>query len=314
MTKPKTDLGIVGVLMGGCSSEREISFKSGRAVVEALKKMECSVKPIEIDVEDNQKNLAFLRAAHMDVAFVALHGAFGEDGRIQSILEELKIPYTGSGVEASHRAFNKAVSQTLFHQSGLPVPEFKILSLDTKDELLKGLGTPLVVKPACEGSSIGITIVDTMEDLPPAVNEAFKFGPEVLVEQFIVGREVTVGVLHDQALPIVEIKTEKNFFDFQSKYQKGLTEYLVPAPLNADVTERIQQLAVDAHRLLGCYGYSRVDFRLDKNNNPFILEVNTIPGFTETSLYPKAARQAGVEFSELCVQLLELAYGKGKKI
>jgi D-alanine-D-alanine ligase len=311
----KNEFGTIGVLMGGYSSEREISLKSGRAVVESLTKAGCSVVPLDINVRERDQIKRTIQNAGMGVGFIALHGALGEDGTIQSILEELNIPYTGSGVTASIRAFNKIETQKLLQERGLPVAEFttaKADSFDAEAIAAQMKGFPLVVKPACEGSSIGVHLARQKEDLVVALKDAFRYGNEVIIERFIPGRELTVGILGREALPIVEIKPQNQFFDFEAKYQKGMTDYVVPAPLPADLARNIQAIALQAHEAIGCETYSRVDFRLDPANRPYILEINTIPGFTETSLFPKAARQAGMEFTDVCLKLIQLAYGKKK--
>jgi D-alanine-D-alanine ligase len=315
MTSVAKDFGTIGVLMGGYSSEREISLKSGLAVVESLRKVGCSVVPIDINVRERDRIKDVLMSANLGVGFIALHGALGEDGTIQSILEELRIPYTGSGVAASVCAFNKVATQRILKEHRLPVPEFCVVHKDAVDidSIVRAIGTfPVVVKPACEGSSIGVTLARQKEDLSVALTEAFRYGKEAIVERFIPGRELTVGIMDREALPIVEIKPQKQFFDFEAKYQKGMTEYIVPAPLAPELAREIQSIGLQAHQAVGCEVYSRVDFRLDPDNRPFILEINTIPGFTETSLFPKAARQAGMEFTDVCLRLIKLAYGKKK--
>jgi D-alanine-D-alanine ligase len=315
MTSGAKDFGTIGVLMGGYSSERAISLKSGLAVVETLGKAGCPVVPIDITVREREQIKSVIKNANLGVGFIALHGALGEDGTIQSILEELNIPYTGSGVAASVRAFNKATTQKILKEHRLPVPEFFVAQKDSADVgvIAAQVGSfPVVVKPACEGSSIGVTLARQKEDLSVALTEAFRYGKEAIVERFIPGRELTVGILDREALPIVEIRPQKQFFDFEAKYQKGMTDYIVPAPLSAELAREIQAIALKAHQAVGCEVYSRIDFRLDPENRPFILEINTIPGFTETSLFPKAARQAGLEFTDVCLRLIKLAYGKKK--
>jgi D-alanine-D-alanine ligase len=308
-------LGTIGVLMGGVSSERDVSLRSGLAVVDALKKTGCTIVPIEIKSHEREQIISDLRLAEIQLAFVALHGKFGEDGTIQSILEDLEIPYTGSGIRASACAFNKVTTQRTLRACGLPVADFFVadavdLDVDAIVDALKEF--PLVVKPSCEGSSFGVTVVHSKADFPSALNEAFRYGNEIIVEKFIAGRELTVGILDHEVLPIVEICPSKQFFDFEAKYQKGLTDYIIPAQLSDGLTQRVGEIALKAHQAVGCEGYSRVDFRLDHANQPFILEINTIPGFTETSLFPKAARQAGIDFSDVCLKLIQLAYGKKK--
>jgi D-alanine-D-alanine ligase len=315
MTQAVNNLGTIGVLMGGYSSERDISLKSGHAVVESLAKAGCEVVPLDINVRERDQIKDAIKRANVRVGFIALHGKLGEDGTIQSILEELDIPYTGSGVVASACAFNKIATQKILKAHHLPVPDFCTAQAGSADiDAIIGemKSFPLVVKPACEGSSIGVTLARQKEDLTVALAEAFRYGNEVIVERFIPGRELTVGILDREALPIVEIRPQKQFFDFEAKYQKGMSDYIVPAPLPAELARNIQMLALNAHQAVGCETYSRVDFRLDPSQRPFILEINTIPGFTETSLFPKAARQAGMGFTDVCLRLIALAYGKKK--
>ena len=309
------DVGIIGVLMGGISSERDVSLRSGQAVVEALRKVGSQVVAMDINNFEKSHIMTVIRQARIQFAFIALHGKLGEDGTIQSILEEMGIPYTGSGVRASTCAFNKVITQRSLRANGLPVADFHVahtLTVDI-DAIIEELKVfPLVVKPACEGSSFGVSIVRDQNDFQDALYEAFRFGNEIIVEKFIDGREFTVGILDRQVLPIVEIRSQNNFFNFEAKYHKGLTDYIVPAPLDQELSKQIGDFALKAHQVLGCEGYSRVDFRLDHKNRPFILEINTIPGFTETSLFPKAAKQAGMDFSDVCIRLIQLAYGKKK--
>ncbi len=309
-----TQFGVIGVLMGGFSSEREISLRSGQGVVNALRAQNYQVHAIDIQVPDKDKVMAQLKEDPIDVAFIALHGRGGEDGFIQSILEDMDIPYTGSGVRASQLAFNKILTQRTLKQAGLPVPAHVIIEngafLEFKVIWDQLKSTPVVVKAACEGSSIGVHVVRHPSEWEPALKNACAFGPNVIVEQFIKGREYTVGIFDQEALPVVEIIPKSNFFDFTAKYQKGMTQYAVPAVLEEGLAKKIQALALRAHEVLGCQGFSRVDVRLDQKQKPFILEVNTIPGFTETSLFPKAAAVNGYSFVAVCEKLLELAYGK----
>ena len=305
--------GVIGVLMGGMSSEREISFKSGHAIVNALTQGGYSVKPIEINFSDEERNLDSLKQSQIDFAFIALHGRFGEDGGIQTILDRAGIPYTGSGVKASALAFNKAECQRLLKSKGIPVARHLIIKFSEAfdlEEIVSTLGLPIVVKPCCEGSSIGVHRVDRRDQLQLALDQAFEYGPEIIIEQFISGREFTVGVLDKEALPVVEVIPKNDFFDFQSKYQKGLTAYMVPAQISTELAGRMQGLACLTHQAVGCEVFSRVDFRVDEKQNPFILEINTIPGFTDTSLFPKAAQHAGIGFKEVCSRLIELSYVK----
>ncbi len=311
-------LGRVGVLMGGYSSEREISLKSGTAVAESLKRQGGEVVSIDITVRDKEKITSLVRSYNLDVAFIALHGRLGEDGTIQSILEEIGVPYTGSGVEASRLALDKVLAQDLFQKSGIQVPaHISVYRQEAAHHagLIQGIDFfPVVVKPAREGSSIGITLVPGLEALQEALNKAWKYDDKVLIEQYIKGRELTVGILGDEALAPVEIRHKAEFFDFKAKYSSGTTEYIIPAHLPQELSDKIRQTALAAHRALGCADFSRVDFILAGNGAWYVLEVNTIPGFTSTSLLPKAARVMGIDFDRLCLQLAGLAYGKKKKI
>ena len=303
--------GTIGVLMGGYSSEREISLRSGQAVADALSLEGHRVLPLDITTDDHAKIIQQIQATPLDIAFIALHGRLGEDGTIQGILEKLDIPYTGSGVKASQMAFNKILTQKALKAAGLPVPEHYFITdgknVDFKTAWNQIKSTPLVVKPACEGSSIGVHIVRHPSEWEPALKNALSFGPQVIVEQFIKGREFTAGIFDREVLPLVEIVPKSNFFNFTAKYQKGATQYICPAEASEKLTRKIKELSLSAHELLGCEGFSRVDLRVDDNEQPFILEVNTIPGFTGTSLFPKAAREAGYNFVQVCEKLLNLA-------
>ncbi len=304
--------GTIGVLMGGYSSEREISLRSGKAVAETLQQAGAAVKALDVQLQEPDAIRDFLRQARIDVAFIALHGRLGEDGTIQAILQELRLPYTGSGVAASRTAINKAATQTLFKEQGIPVPELVIVNDKTeKHFFLNGhLKFPVVVKPACEGSSIGVKIVHEKEELGVALREAFGYGNEVLVERFIPGRELTVGILGTKALPVIEVIPKTKFFDFSAKYQSGETRYDIPARISDRVAGNVQELALRAFHALGCRHLSRVDVMLEDERDPYVLEINTIPGFTSTSLLPKAARVIGLDFAQLCLNIVEMAYGE----
>jgi D-alanine--D-alanine ligase len=293
--------------MGGASSEREISLKSGKAVLASLQNAGYAAVGIDIQTHDPQENIRHLKSHGIDSAFVALHGRFGEDGGIQKILESLKIPYTGSGVEASRLAMDKLASREIFSAHGLTVPRHKVLRRGKKDSAIS-FALPVVVKPAGHGSSIGLSIVDKEQDLAKAVELALSFDAVALVEEYIPGREVTVGVLAEEALPVIEIIPQHKFFDFEAKYKSGLTEYKVPAVLPNQLAKSVKEAGLRAHQLLGCRGCSRTDIILNAENIPVVLEVNTIPGFTETSLLPKAAQSLGIDFLNLCLKLLELAH------
>lgn len=306
--------GTIGVLMGGYSSEREISLRSGQAVAEALSQEGHRVKAIDITSDDPLKIIQQIQEIHLDIAFIALHGRLGEDGLIQGILEKLEIPYTGSGVSPSQLAFNKILTQKQLHNAGLPVPAHYCITdgrnLDFKTAWGFIKSTPMVVKPACEGSSIGVHIVRHPSEWEPAYKNALSYGPQVIIEEFIKGREFTAGIFDGQALPLVEVIPKTNFFSYSAKYQKGATQYICPAILPENVTRLIKEISVKANGVIGCEGFCRVDVRIDQHQDPYILEINTIPGFTEFSLFPKAAKEAGYSFVQVCEKLLDLAYGK----
>ncbi len=309
------DFGKVGVLMGGPSSEREISLKSGKAVLAALTDSKVDAVGVEIFTDDAGENVRLLKGLNLDCAFIALHGRFGEDGAIQGILETINLPYTGSGVEASRLAMDKIGALKIFQRAGLTVPKSQILEKQSYEKTKvfnNELGLPLVVKPANHGSSIGLSLVFDTKDIAGAIELAFEFDQRVIIEEYISGRELTVGVLNKTALPVIEIIPKNKFFDFEAKYKAGLTEYIVPAVLEKKCAENIQQVGLTAHNALGCFGCSRADIILSNSGVPYILEVNTIPGMTSTSLLPKAAGVTGINFKDLCFKLLELAYEKEK--
>ena len=296
----------VGVLMGGTSAEREVSLRSGKAIEQALNAQGLSVTGIDVGPDVVEK----IGAAKVEVAFIALHGRGGEDGTIQGLLELLKIPYTGSGVLASALAMNKFYSKQIFQFQGLETPPYRIWEkgdeLPTSASCLD-FGLPAVVKPVEEGSTIGVSIVREEEGLEPACEKAFQFGSQILIEKFIEGKEITVGILGEEVLPPIEIVPSSGFYDYRAKYTPGTTEYRVPAPLPKDLIRRVQEAGIKAHQVLGCEGFSRVDFRLGEDAVPCVLEVNTVPGMTETSLLPKAAAVAGYDFQRLTRRILESA-------
>ena len=311
MNQSVEQLGHIGVLMGGCSSEREISLKSGKAVYKALKEMDCRVSEIDITSKEEKNVVSCLNQFDIDLAFIALHGEFGEDGQIQAILEKRGLPYTGSDSETSRLAMNKISTQELLKKHQFPVAPFYAVSkhVDVSiDHILESLGgVPVVVKPATEGSSIGITVVHEKENLAQALSLGFQYGTELLIDKYVSGKEITAGILDGKALPLVEIRPESAFFDFAAKYEKGKTKYIVPAEISEKEQERIQQVAVAAYQKIGCRDFARLDFILDEQGNIFILEANTIPGFTETSLLPMAAQREGMHFGELCLKIACLA-------
>jgi len=297
----------IGVLAGGCSSERDISIKSGKAVFKALKK--AGLETVFIDVRE--ETVSFLDTHAIEMAFIALHGKFGEDGTMQEMLALKEVPYTGSDPEASAFAMDKLASKKRFVKNGLKVPDYTVVH-SGDDMPDTAVHFPCVVKPRYEGSSIGITIVPSPEDLPAAVEKAMACGGSAIIEKYIRGRELTVGILQNEALPVVEVIASHGLYDFSAKYEDPDTEYVVPARIEREVYQMAQEIGVAAHACLGCVGFSRVDMRMDENGEIFVLEINTIPGLTEKSLLPKAARAAGIDFTELCVKILSSAlYAKG---
>jgi D-alanine-D-alanine ligase len=310
-------LGHIGVLMGGISSEKEISFKSGKAILKALVSQGCRVSAVEIDSSDETRIIGQIRRAEIDLAFIALHGEFGEDGQVQSILEKNQIAYTGSGVEASRVAINKIATQSLWRTHGITVPPFKVITTANLDGSLASVaselgGYPLVVKPSSQGSSIGISMAGDEDQLLRSLKAAAEFDPDIIVEKWIKGREMTAGILDNMALPFVEIKHSHSFFDYASKYQHGASEYLVPAQVDKAIALGIQEAALKAFALIGCRDFARLDFILDENNKAYFLEVNTIPGFTATSLLPMAAKEYGYSFEDLCLKIATLAAKRRK--
>ena len=287
----------VGVLMGGPSSEREVSLNSGRAVADALRTAGYDVA--EIDLKGRELDLP----KGIEAVFVALHGEFGEDGQVQALLRTLKIPYTGSGPEASLRSFDKLMSKKIFVEKGIPTPRFEILKPGQK----RSLPLPVVVKPIRQGSSIGVHILFEESEWSGALNEALTYDGEVLVEAYIEGRELTVGVVGDEILPVIEIKAPDGFYNYKAKYTKGLTQYIVPAEIPPDRAAECRRLALLTFKALDCKDMGRVDFRMTPSGELFVLELNNIPGFTGTSLLPKAARAVGIEFPELCDRIISMA-------
>ena len=289
------------VLMGGLSAEREVSLRTGSAVLKALQENGCNAVGLDAGIDLPVR----LRELGAQVAFISLHGRYGEDGTVQGLLELLQIPYTGSGVLASSVAMNKLVTKQLLQHHGVAVPAGGAYRAgeDQAAFVASQQRYPLVVKPAREGSTIGVSIVEDAAGLKVGIDEALRHDDLVLVEEFIAGAEVTVGVLGDQPLPVIQVVPKGGFYDYQSKYTPGQTEYLLPAPLPAEVLARLQGQAVAACRALGCRGAARVDFMV-RGDELFCLEVNTIPGMTETSLLPKAAAADGISFRELVARIL----------
>ncbi len=294
--------GKVAVMMGGKSAEREISLKSGAAVLSALQRAGVDAHAFDPSVED----LSALREQSIDRVFIALHGRGGEDGTLQGALELMEIPYTGSGVLASALAMDKWRSKLVWQAAGIPVPEFSVITADSDFAAVeKKLGLPLFVKPANEGSSIGISKVKRRSDLPAAFAAAAKFDSVVLAERFLSGGEYTVGILGSRALPVIRIVPATEFYDYASKYLRDDTEYRIPSGLSSDEEQALQQLAQRAFAVLGGRGWGRVDMMLDAAGKPYVLEINTSPGMTDHSLVPMAARAAGMSFEQFVTGVLE---------
>ena len=295
----------VGVLMGGWGEEREISLKTGEAVVAALEAQGHTVTRVFAGPGLDR----VLRSAELDVAFLALHGRMGEDGKVQGLLELLELPYTGSGVMASALAMNKPFAKKLFRLHNLPTAQgYRIgrAELSTLQERHGDLGFPCVVKPACGGSSVGLALVNDAETLSSAVAEACRYGGEVLVERYVRGREVTVGILGGEVLGSCEISYPREGFDYEAKY-KGGARYHLPPRLSPTRLANVEHLALAAWEALGCRGYGRVDLICSDEDNDVVLEVNTLPGLTPMSLLPKIAAQKGITFPQLCERILALA-------
>lgn len=287
----------VGVLMGGCSSERDVSLRSGQAVARGLESLGYQVLPLDIRSERPEW------PDDLQAVFIALHGAYGEDGGIQGCLRKRGIPFAGAGEAASRIAFDKVLSKQRFVEYGVPTPCYEIL----RDADHRTLPLPVVVKPPRQGSSIGVHVVMQEADWPKAFADARRYDERVLVERYVPGRELTVGLVGDEVLPPLEIRPRAGFYDFEAKYTRGASEYLVPAPLSPEATRACRAIARKAFDAVGCRHLGRVDFRLSPVGEPLALEINTIPGFTETSLLPKAAAAVGLAFPALCERILLLA-------
>lgn len=304
--KNARDFGRVAVLLGGYSSERDVSLVTGKAVLEALQSRGVDAHPWD----PAERTLAEFAAAGFERAFIALHGTGGEDGAIQGALEWLDTPYTGSGVMASAVAMDKIRSKHLFDACGIPTPDYAVIRHRADAVLaVEKLGFPLIVKPIGEGSSVGMTKVFEQEELAAAVDLALQYGDVALAERCIVGDEMTVGILQGKALPTIRIETPRVFYDYRAKYESDRTRYHCPGTTDAETEARYAELAVAAFAELGCTGWGRVDFMTGNDGEPQVLEVNTIPGMTSHSLVPMAAREAGIDFEELCWRILETSVG-----
>ncbi len=292
----------IGVLYGGWSSERAISINSGRCVAESLKRQGFLIK--EIDVDRN----FIKRLRGIDVAFIALHGKFGEDGTVQAILEFLGIPYTGSGIIGSAIGMDKVISKSIFSGKNIPTPDYYYEKEIDPDKIIEKLGLPVVIKPRAEGSSVGLKIVETKGDLIKGINSLKKRFPDLFFEKYIPGIMATCGILNEVPLPVLEIVPKKRrFYDYKSKYTRGMTEYIIPARLPEEQYKKTQSLALAAHQAIGAYGFSRVDFVFDLEHNPYVLEVNTIPGLLTESNLPLEARAIGLSYDELIFEMLKTA-------
>ena len=306
----------VALLAGGASGERDISIASGQGAREALEEAGFNVMTFDPVI---RSDLRSLMDGNFDVAFLCLHGKYGEDGTIQGMLEVLGIPYTGSGVWSSALAIDKIRAKVFYRHYGIPTPD-SITMYDKPTmsgaEVIEKVGSPCVVKPANEGSALGVHIVKTPEEVEEALKESFQHDREVLIETYIKGTELTVSVLGNDdpvALPVIKIVPQAEFYDFQSKYAPGGSQHICPAPLSPEETERVQKTALAAHKALGCRGVSRTDIIMDEQGKCWTLETNTVHGMTSTSLFPDAGRAAGYSFPELCTKLIELALEDAKK-
>ncbi len=298
------DFGKVAVLMGGRAAEREVSLRSGQAVSAALIRQ--GIEAVAVDVSTLHDLIKV--AQNFDMAFIALHGRWGEDGCVQAILEDLNFPYTGSGVAASAIAMDKLRTKWLWQGMGLNTPDFVWVSEQNPLDLKAfSIPFPVMVKPAHEGSSIGMRKVDTLAELAEAVAYAQQYDSDVLIEQWITGREYTGAIVSGEALPLIELKTAHDFYDFEAKYGSNETEYVCPCGLPAGLERTLQHLVSQAFDCVGAYGWGRVDLLLDKQNVPWLIELNTVPGMTDHSLVPMAARVAGYSFEQLVVRILQSA-------
>ena len=293
----------VTVMLGGPSAEREVSLRSGAAVVQALRSLGHAVQ--ELDPQGDSWELP----AGTDVVFLALHGTYGEDGTVQRRLEELGVAYTGCDPEASRLGFDKALTKQRCIAMSVPTARFTLIDSPGASWPM-GWNPPVVLKPVHQGSSVGLQFVERVADWSKALAESLRFDTQVLMEEKITGRETTVGILGGEPLPIVEVRPHAGAYDYQNKYTVGATEYLCPAPFDTATTERIQQAALRAFQAIGGRDYARVDVMVRPNGEPVVLEVNTLPGMTETSLLPKAAAAAGLGYADLCQRMLDLALSR----
>lgn len=327
----------IAVLFGGTSAEREVSIASGAQVVQALREFGHTVVAVDtvtgvLDADEEEQLLSagvkpvppavqeldLLRTGDaavltgspelrdVDIYFLALHGGAGEDGTLQALLELLGLPYTGSGPLGSAIAMDKDIAKRLLRDAGVPTPDWLMAPASAAD-VVERIGLPVVVKPSRQGSSVGLTVVRREEDLGPAIELAYEFDSEVMIERFIPGREFTVPILGDEALPVGEIIPKKEIFDYECKYQPGMAEEIFPADLPSAAAREMQRLALQAHRALKLRNFSRIDFRMDESGGFWCLEANTLPGMTANSLFPRSARAAGISFPEVCDRICRIA-------
>jgi D-alanine-D-alanine ligase len=298
----------ITVMLGGPSAEREVSLRTGAAVAKALRSLGHDVHELDPETPD------WILPPNTDVVFLALHGTYGEDGTVQSQLEQLGIPYTGCDAEASRIAFDKVLTKQRCAEAGVPTAKFVVVD-SAKTPWPRGWAPPVVVKPVRQGSSVGLQFVERVEQWSEALHEALRYDTQVLVEEKVDGREVTVGLLAGETLPAIEVRPKQGVLDYRNKYTPGATEYFCPAPFDRAITERIQTAALGAFRAIGGRDYARVDVMVRASGYPVVLEVNTLPGMTETSLLPKAAAAAGINYAMLCQRMVELALNRpGKRV
>jgi D-alanine-D-alanine ligase len=296
---------ILTVMLGGPSAEREVSLRSGAAVAAALRSRGHVVHEVDPRTE------GWKLPAGTQAVFLALHGTYGEDGTVQSRLEELGVPYTGCGVEASRVAFDKVLTKKRCLAAGVPTARFEVISSRTSS-WPRGWNPPVVLKPVRQGSSVGLQFVAAVSEWSEKLAESLRHDTEVLMEERIVGRETTVAILDDQPLPVVEVRPKHGAYDYANKYTSGATEYLCPAPLSPEITRGVQAAALGAFRAVGGRDYARVDVMIRDNGEPIVLEVNTLPGMTETSLFPKAAAAAGLDYPSVCQRMIDLALRRAR--
>ena len=306
----------IAILTGGDSDERGISLLSGDGVYNALRETNHTIQIIDPSIKSD---LAKLISEDIDIAFIALHGKGGEDGKIQGFLESIGLPYTGSGVLASAVAMNKITTKIIYKEAGLITPDYVVYK-ETEENFIKEtkerLSFPCVLKAATEGSAIGVYIVHAEDELIPALNRAKMLSNYIFAEKYIIGKEYTVAVLGEdscEALPVIAINASNEFYDYEAKYTKGRSTHICPAEISEGLTRLLKDIALNAHKALGCYGVSRSDFIVDEHENVYIIETNTIPGMTETSLLPEAAQAHGLSFTQLCEKMIEFALRKNAK-